>query len=143
MKTRRSISVIIFGLIIPVFALVPLILETQEFNFLRFMIPLNYYLIAASILVLIRKRIFEIAIKRLGAKIIIVGLILFLIGVMGIELTPHGLSSESIHLSDIPLWAKLIDKMPTHLVYGGIITTIAGFIIRRKQYAGDMRDMRK
>lgn len=143
MKTRLSISVIMFGLIIPVFALVPLMLETQEFNFLRFMIPLNYYLIAASILILIRKKIFEITIKRLGTKIIIVGLILFLIGVMGIELTPHGLSSEPIHLSDIPLWVKLIDKIPTHLVYGGIITTIVGFIIRRKQYAGGMRDMRK
>lgn len=76
MKTRLLISVIVFGLIIPVFALVPLMLETQEFNFLRFMIPLNYYLIVASILILIRKRIFEVKIKRFGTKIIIVGLIL-------------------------------------------------------------------
>ena len=143
MKTRLSISVIIFGLIIPVLALVPLILETQEFNFLRFIIPLNYYLIAASILILIRKKIFEIAIKRLGTKIIIIGLFLFLIGVMGIELTPHGLSSEPIHLSDIPLWVKLIDKMPTHLVYGGIITTIAGIIIRKKQNINSMKEMSK
>ncbi len=141
MKTRLLISVIMFGLIIPIFALVPLMLETQEFNFLRFMIPLNYYLIAASILILIRKKIFEIMIKRLGTKIITVGLILFLIGVMGIELTPHGLSSESIHLSDIPLWVKLIDKMPTHLVYGGIITTIAGIIVRRKQNTNSMKDV--
>ena len=143
MKTRLLISVMMFGLIIPVFALVPLILESQEFNFLRFMIPLNYYLIAVSILILIRKKIFEVTIKRLGIKIIIVGLILFLIGVMGIELTPHGLSSESIHLSDIPLSVKLVDKIPTHLVYGGIITIIVGFIIRKKQYPGGMRDMRK
>lgn len=143
MKTRLLISVTMFGLIIPVFALVPLMLETQEFNFLRFMIPLNYYLIVASILIMIRKKIFEIAIKRLGTKIIIIGLFLFLIGIMGIELTPHGLSSEPIHLSDIPLWVKLIDEMPTHLVYGGIITSIVGFIIRRKQYTGGMRDTRK
>ena len=133
MKTKLLISVIVFGLIIPVFALVPLMLETQEFNFLRFMIPLNYYLIVASILILIRERIFEVKIKRFGTKIIIVGLILFLIGVMGIELTPHGLSSESIHLSDIHLWIGLIDKMLTHLVYGGIIATIAGIVIQRKQ----------
>lgn len=143
MKTRLLISVILFGLILPVFGLVPLMLETQEFNFLRFMIPLNYYLIGASILILIRKRIFEIKIKRFGKKIIIVGLTLFLIGVMGIELTSGGLHSESIHLSDIPLWIKLIDKIPTHLVYGGIITTIAGIVIRRKQNTTDMRDMRK
>ncbi len=143
MKTRLLISVIVFGLIIPVFALVPLMLETQEFNFLRFMIPLNYYLIVASILILIRKRIFEVKIKRFGTKIIIVGLILFLIGVIGIKLTPHGLSSESIHLSDIPLWISLIDKMLTHLVYGGIITTIAGIIIRRKQNTNSMKDMSK
>ena len=143
MKTRLLISVIVFGLIIPVFALVPLMLETQEFNFLRFMIPLNYYLIAASILVLIRKRIFEIKIKRFGTKIIIVGLILFLSSVTVIELMPSSLHSESIHVRDIPLWTSLIDKIPIHLVYGGIIITIAGFIIRRKQYAGGMRDMRK
>jgi len=143
MKTRLLISVIVFGLIIPVFALVPLMLETQEFNFLRFMFPLNYYLIAASILILIRKRIFEVKIKRFGTKIIIVGLILFLIGVIGIELTPNSLSSESIHLSDIPLWIRLIDQMPTHLVYGGIITTIAGIIIRRKQNTNSMKDISK
>lgn len=80
---------------------------------------------------------------RLGTKIIIVGLILFLIGVIGIELTPHGLSSEPIHLSDVPLWVEIVDEIPTHPVYGGIITTIAGLIIRRKQCAGSMRDMRK
>ncbi len=143
MKARVLISGIIFGLIIPVFAFVPLMLETQEFNFLRFMIPLNYYLIAASVLVLIRKKIFEIMIKKLGTKIITVGLVLFLIGVIGIELTPHGLSSEPIHLSDIPLWVKQIDEIPSHLVYGGIITTIASFIIHRKQCTGGIRDMRK
>ena len=143
MKTRVLISVIVFGLIIPVFALVPLMLETQKFNFLRFMIPLNYYLIVTSILILIRKRIFKVKIKRFGTKIIIVGLILFLIGIMEIELTPHGFSSESIHLSDIPLWIKLIDKIPTHLVYGGIITTIAGIIVRRKQNTNRMKDVIK
>jgi len=143
MKTRLLISVIVFGLIIPVFALIPLMLETQEFNFLRFMFPLNYYLIAASILILIRKRIFEVKIKRFGTKIIIVGLILFLIGVMGIELMPNSLSSESIHLSDIPLWIRLIDKIPTHLVYGGIITIIAGIIIRRKQNTNSIKNMSK
>lgn len=143
MKSRLLISVTLFGLILPVWGLVPLMLETQEFNFLRFMIPLNYYLIGASILILIRKKIFEVKMKRFGTKIIIVGLILFSVGVMGIELMPNSLSSESIHLSDIPLWIKLIDKIPTHLVYGGIIATIAGFIIRRKQYTGGMRDIRK
>lgn len=80
---------------------------------------------------------------RLGTKIIIVGFILFTVGVIGIEVTIQSLSSESIHLSDIPLWIRLVDDVPTYLVFVGIITTIAGFIIRRKQYTGGMRDMRK
>lgn len=138
MKTRTLVSVIVFGLIIPVFALIPLMLETQEFNVLRFMIPLNYYLLATSILILIRERIFEVKIKRFGTKIIIVGLLLFLIGITGIELTSHRLPSDSIHLNDIPLWIILIDKIPTHLIYGGIITTIAGVIIRKKQNTNRM-----
>ena len=141
MKTRLLISVIVFGLIIPVFALVPLILETQEFNFLRFMIPLNYYLIVVSILILIRKRIFEVKIKRFYIKIIIVGLILFLVGVGGIELTSYNLSSESIHSSDVSLWIGIIDKISTHLIYGGIITIIVGIIIQRKQKTTSMKDV--
>ena len=80
---------------------------------------------------------------KLGTKIIIVGFVLFTIGVIGTEVTAQSLSSESRNLSDIPLWVRLVDGVPTHLVYGGIITIIAGFIIRRKQYTGGMRDMRK
>ena len=80
---------------------------------------------------------------KLGLKIIIVGFILFAIGVICVELTAQSLHSESIHSSDIPLWIKLINNVPTHLVYVGIITIIVGFIIRRKQYTGGRRDMRK
>jgi hypothetical protein len=80
---------------------------------------------------------------RLGTKIIIVGFILFTVGVIGIEVTVQGLSSEPSNLSDIPLWIRLVDDVPTYLVFVGVITTIAGFIIRRKQYTGGMRDMRK
>ncbi len=80
---------------------------------------------------------------RLGTKIIIVGFILFIVGIIGIEVTIQSLSSESSNLSDIPLWIRLVDDVPTYLVFVGIITTIAGFIIRRKQYTGGMRDMRK
>jgi hypothetical protein len=80
---------------------------------------------------------------RLGTKIMIVGFILFTVGVIGIEVTVQSLSSEPSNLSDIPLWIRLVDDVPTYLVFVGIITTIAGFIIRRKQYTGNMRDMRK
>jgi hypothetical protein len=80
---------------------------------------------------------------RLGTKIIIVGFILFTVGVIGIEVTVQSLSSEPSNLSDIPLWIRLVDDVPTYLVFVGIITTIAGFIIRRKQYTGSMRNMRK
>jgi len=80
---------------------------------------------------------------RLGTKIIIVGFILFTGGVIGIEVTVQSLSSEPSNLSDIPLWIRLVDDVPTYLVFVGIITTIAGFIIRRKQYTGGMRNMRK
>jgi hypothetical protein len=80
---------------------------------------------------------------RLGTKIIIVGFILFTVGVIGIEVTVQSLSSEPSNLSDIPLWIRLVDDVPTYLVFVGVITTIAGFIIRRKQYTGGMRDMRK
>jgi len=79
---------------------------------------------------------------RLGTKIIIIGFILFTVGVIGNEVTDQ-LSSKSIHSSDIPLWIKLINNMPTYLVFVGIITTITGFIIHRIQYTGGMRDMRK
>lgn len=80
---------------------------------------------------------------RLGTKIIIVGFILFTVGVIGIEVTVQSLSSEPSNLSDIPLWIRLVDDVPTYLVFVGVITTIAGFIIRRKQYTGGMRNMRK
>ena len=80
---------------------------------------------------------------KFGTKMIIVGFILFAVGVVGIEVTAQSLSSESIHLSDIPLWVRLVDGAPTYLVFVGIITTIAGFIIRMKRYRGGMRDMRK
>jgi len=80
---------------------------------------------------------------RLGTKIIIVGFILFTVGVIGIEVTVQSLSSEPSNLSDIPLWIRLVDDVPTYLVFVGIITTIVGFIVRRKQYTGGMRDMRK
>lgn len=80
---------------------------------------------------------------RLGTRIIIVGFILFTVGVIGIEVTVQSLSSEPSNLSDIPLWIRLVDDVPTYLVFVGVITTIAGFIIRRKQYTGGMRNMRK
>jgi len=80
---------------------------------------------------------------RLGTKIIIVGFILFTVGVIGIEVTVQSLSSEPSNLSDTPLWIRLVDGVPAYLVFVGVITTIAGFIIRRKQYTGGMRDMRK
>lgn len=80
---------------------------------------------------------------KLATKIIILGFILFTVGVIGIESTAQNLSSESISLSDIPLWIKLVDDVPTYLVVVGIITTIVGFIIRRNQNTGGMRDMRK
>lgn len=80
---------------------------------------------------------------KLAPKIIILGFILFTIGVIGIEATAQNLSSESSSLSDIPLWIKLVDDVPTYLVSVGIITTIVGFIIRRNQNTGGMRDMRK
>jgi hypothetical protein len=80
---------------------------------------------------------------RLGTKIIIVGFTLFTVGIIGIELSAQSLSSEPRNQSDIPLWIRLVNDMPTYLVFVGIITTIAGFIIRRKQYTGGMRDMRK
>ncbi len=80
---------------------------------------------------------------KLGTKIIIVGFILFTIGVIGIELTIQGLHSEPRNMSDIPLWIRLVDDVPAFFVYVGIITTIVGFIIRRKQNTGGMRDMRK
>ena len=58
-KTRFKI-IMIFGLIIPAFALLPLMLETQEFNPLKFMIPIVNYLIVASILVLIGTGIYSL-----------------------------------------------------------------------------------
>ncbi len=80
---------------------------------------------------------------KLGTKIIIVGFILFTVGVIEIELTIQDLQSEPDNMSDIPLWIRLVDDVPTFFVYIGIITTIAGFIIRRKQNTDSMRDMRK
>ena len=74
--------------------------------------------------------------------VIIVGFILLTVGVIVNELTPNSLHPESIHLSDIPLWIRLVDYVPTYLVFVGIITIIVGFIIR-KQNTGGMRDMRK
>ena len=144
LNEMKAISLIILiVLIILVFAFFPLILETQEFNPLKFMFPLNYYLIALSIFILIRKRIFDDKEMRFGTHIIIIGFILFVSGVIGIELSFQGLHSESIHMSDIPLWIKLVNELPTHLVYVGIITTIAGIVIRRKQNTDGIMDMRK
>ena len=80
---------------------------------------------------------------KLTTKIIILGFILFTVGVIGIESKAQNLSSESSSLSDIPLWIKLVDDLPTYLVIVGMITTIVGFIIRRNQNTGGMRDMRK
>lgn len=80
---------------------------------------------------------------RLGIKIIITGFILFAVGVMGIEMTVQNISSESSDLSDVPLWIRLVDGVPVYLVFLGIITTVAGFVIRRKQNTGGMRDMRR
>jgi hypothetical protein len=79
---------------------------------------------------------------KLGIKIIIVGFVLFTVGIIGIEVTAQNLSSEPNNLSDVPLWIRLADDVYTYLVFVGIITTIAGFVIRVKQYRGGMRDMR-
>lgn len=75
--------------------------------------------------------------------LIITGFILFTVGVIAIEVTAQNLSHESKNLSDIPLWIRLVNDMPRYLVFVGIITTIAGFIIHRKQNNSGMRDMRK
>jgi hypothetical protein len=80
---------------------------------------------------------------KLGIKIIIVGFVLFTVGIIGIEVTAQNLSSEPNNLSDVPLWIRLADDVHTYLVFVGILTTIAGFVIRVKQYRGGMRDMRK
>ena len=80
---------------------------------------------------------------KIGPKIIIVGFILFAVGVMVIEVTAQNLSHEPRKLSDIPLWIRIVDDMPTYLVFAGLVTTVAGFIICMKQYRGGMKDMRK
>ena len=53
MKSKLLIHVILFGLILFTLVLLPLILETQEFNPLKFLIGIPNYLIVACILVLI------------------------------------------------------------------------------------------
>ena len=77
---------------------------------------------------------------RLGTKIIIVGFILFTVGFIGIQITVSPLLAEGV---DIPLLIILVNDVPPYLVFVGIITIIAGFIIRSKQYTGGMSDMRK
>ena len=59
MKTRLLIYVIFFGLILFTFILLPLILETQEFNPLKFLVGIPNYLIVASILGLIGMGIYS------------------------------------------------------------------------------------
>ena len=80
---------------------------------------------------------------KLGSKIIIAGFILLAVGVVVIEGNAQSLSHEPRKLSDVPLWIRIVDDVPTYLVFVGIITTIAGFIVRMKQYRGGMNDMRK
>lgn len=80
---------------------------------------------------------------KLGTKIIIVGFILFTVGIMEIEVTAQSLSSTPSNLSDIPLWIRIVDYIPTFVVFVGIITTITGFIIHRKQKYDGLRDMKK
>ncbi|QLH06519.1 hypothetical protein [Nitrosopumilus ureiphilus] len=80
---------------------------------------------------------------KIGIIVIIVGFTIFTIGVIGIEVTVQNLSSEPRNLSDIPLWIRLVDDVHPYLVFVGIIITITGFIIRRKQNTGGMREMRK
>ncbi|MCV0366199.1 MAG: hypothetical protein K5798_02900 [Nitrosopumilus sp.] len=53
MKTRFLILFVIFQLIVSAFALLSFMFETQEFNPLKFMIPVVYYLFVTGIFVLI------------------------------------------------------------------------------------------
>ena len=80
---------------------------------------------------------------KLGIKIITVGFILFTVGIIGIEVTAQNLSSEPNNLSDAPLWIRLVDDVHIYLVFVGIITTIAGFVICGKRNTDGMRDMRQ
>ena len=59
MKTRLLIYVMLFGLILFTLVLLPSILETQEFNPLKFLIGIPNYLIVACILVLIGMGIYS------------------------------------------------------------------------------------
>lgn len=59
MKSKLLIYAILFGLIPFTFVLLPLILETQEFNPLKFLVGIPNYLIVACVLVLIGMRIYS------------------------------------------------------------------------------------